>query len=795
MSDQIPTGFFAYPSSPSTIPEVISTAVRGLNDTALVSIKTWEQCRVGGNVIIQELCKEIGKTDLFCADMTGMNANVMFELGYAIARNKRTWLILDTSFSESRISFDQLRILTTVGYASYCNSQEIKAKFLGQNPCFDLKNTIFENAIRPSLVPTSKATLLYLRSRHDIEASVRLTKRLELVPTHLITDDPHESGAQSLSWYGRQLYSAQGVVCHLTSPEREGARLHNARYALVAGMAFGMDKPLLMLEEGDFLAPVDYRDLLRHYRTAAQAAKFLEEWLDQHEEGWSEAQPYQEEYAQTIRLATELKGLQLGEYVAENEADRLVSEYFVETSAYREALEGTHTVFVGRKGSGKTANLLKLASELARDRHNLVVVVKPVAYELHGIVELMRKYKERDLKGYALESLWKFILYTEIANAAVQSIEQRPDSHMTGEERELVRLVEGSALRLTEDFSIRLERCVEGLLAVQHSPNRASNIESSRLAISEALHSGVLGELRIALGNALKDKKRVAILIDNLDKAWGRHAQLPELTQFLLGLLTSAGRVRMDFKRSDSRRESINVSLAIFLRSDIFHEVMGMAREPDKIRYSRLSWNDPQLLVRIIEERFIASHEGNVQPAEMWTRYFCPKVRGVDTKEYFLSRILKRPRDLVLFVKAAISTAVNRGHVRVDESDVIEGEKQYSQYALDSILVENEITTATLEAVLYEFVGRGPYHMESEVYRVLSQAGVSENDRDGVLDHLCALTFLGVEANQDDFRFAIDRPEYRKNLVLARRLAQTRAGGLRFMINPAFWAFLEIRQD
>ena len=178
MSTQAPTGFFAYPSSPSTIPEIIGTAVRDLNNSALVSIKTWQQCRVGGNVIIHELCREIAKAQFFCADITGMNANVMFELGYAIARNKRTWLILDTSFSESKIVFDQLRILTTVGYLGYCNSQEITARFMGQNPSFDLNNTIFENAIKPSLVPTTKATLLYLRSRHDIEASVRLTKRL-----------------------------------------------------------------------------------------------------------------------------------------------------------------------------------------------------------------------------------------------------------------------------------------------------------------------------------------------------------------------------------------------------------------------------------------------------------------------------------------------------------------------------------------------------------------------------------------------------------------------------------------
>ena len=72
----------------------------------------------------------------------------------------------------------------------------------------------------------------------------------------------------------------------------------------------------------------------------------------------------------------------------------------------------------------------------------------------------------------------------------------------------------------------------------------------------------------------------------------------------------------------------------------------------------------------------------------MWRRYFCPQVKGIPTREYLTSRILKRPRDIVYFVKAVVSFAVNRKHDRVEEKNVIDGEKQYSQYALDSILVE-----------------------------------------------------------------------------------------------------------
>jgi len=792
MAQETVTGFFAYPSSPAHITETIHAAIKEIQQSAPVTIKPWDQCKVGGKVIIQEICKEIDLAELFCADLTGMNANVMFELGFAIARNKRIWVVLDTSLEGEKNKFDQLRVLTTIGYASYCNSVDIKTKFLHDSPQFDLSSTIFEKAIKPALSPARGEDLVYLKSRHDTEASIRLSKCIQRVPMRVIVDDPRESGVQSLTWYGRHLYGACGVVAHLTSPEREGARLHNARYALVCGMALGLDAPLVMLAEGDFLAPIDYRDLLRHYRTPVEATKRLEEWLSPLAEKWRDANQSRVDFAARLQLATELSGLQVGEYVAENESERLVQDYFVETAAYSEARTGSYAIFVGRKGSGKTANLLKLAASLQQDRRNLVCVIKPVAYELHGIVELMRRYRERDLKGYAVESLWKFLLYTEIAKAALHSIEERPDRLVRDEERRLVELCDQPDLGAREDFSIRLERCAEKLLSTREKASDGESIEASRLAISEAIHSEVIGRVRLAIGEALKDTRRVAILVDNLDKAWDRQSDLDQLAHFLLGLLGAARRVPADLRRSDSRRETVNVTLAIFLRSDIFHKLTEVAREPDKIGYSKLSWNDPELLLRIIEERFVASHAGNVQPHEMWTRYFCPTVKGNGTKDYLLSRILPRPRDLVFFVKAAIGNAVNRGHTRVEEHDVLDAENQYSQYALDSIQVENGIGTRPLEAILYEFVGSSACQSEGQVNRVLFKAGVEASAIQRTIDQLCALTFLGVEVNEGDFRFADDPPEHRKNWVLARKLADKRDGFVRFRVNPAFWAFLEI---
>ena len=371
MNDKTPVGFFAYPSTPPSIGETITAAIGRINSGHAVKLKPWADCKIGGKIIIQEICREIDNCDLFCADLTGLNPNVMFELGYAIAKNKRIWLIFDTTFSESKTKFDQLRILTTVGYRNYCTSEDIEAAFYSDQPFLDLDRTIFKDSIEPNLNPSETSTVLYLKARHDTDSSRFVSKRVENPQIRVIVNDPKESSVQSLTWYGAKIYSVEGVVCHFTSQNCEGANLHNARYALVAGISFGMGKKLLMLEQGASFIPIDYRDLLQQYQTAHQASTILEDWLKPIEDDWVAQETSKKNNVASRQLAVELKTFQVGEPLAENESDFL-KDYFVETGAYNQALQGQNVVFVGRKGSGKTANLFKLDSTLGEDPRNLV---------------------------------------------------------------------------------------------------------------------------------------------------------------------------------------------------------------------------------------------------------------------------------------------------------------------------------------------------------------------------------------------------------------------------------------
>lgn len=789
-----PVGFFAYASLPPSIPETIKAAIETINKSQVVEMISWETLSISGRYIIQQICDTIDDSDFFCADITTINPNVMFEIGFAIGRDKRVWLIRDDSYADPKGEFEQLRLLTTVGYLSYTKAEDIIKGFFADRPHETLESTIFRESIDPLLGPSDGIDpVLYLLSRHETESSVRVSSVLDRLLLKPVLDDPRESSVQPLYWYGQKSLNAPGILAHFLSQQRIGCKITNARYALVSGLARGFDRPVLMLtEQDDLLAPMDYRDVMRYYTTPTEAGRIAEQWVQQIYKGVDVNSPAPAHLA-AVRLATELRDFhqQLGEYVAENEADRLAN-YFVETTAHMDIVNGTQTIFVGRKGTGKTASLIQAERELGREVNNLVCVLKPVSYEMAGLARLFASYRLKDQKGYVIESLWKYILYTELAIAASYQI--RTATPWLADEPANARLItfmNEEEKALSGDFTVRLESAVTKLTAV--NPNDSA--DNFRQGISEALHNSLLSRLRSHLSEALSRKRQVLLLVDNLDKPWGGKADTENLTDFLLGLLTAANRVGDELRHGERNRNLTRFNSAIFLRSDIFNRITEASDEPDKISHTRLTWTDSELLLRIIEERYVAAHGPKSDPSTMWHKYFCSMVRGIPTRDYLVSRILPRPRDIVYIVKAAVSFAVNRKHDRVEQKDISDGEYQYSQYAWDSILVENSTMIPNLDRVLIEFVGAKSILTQSHLRQCVSSAGIEAERVDQVIDQLIALTFLGLEVGEARFAYADERKELQKNIVLAKKFASSGGSEPRYEINAPFRAYLEVDES
>ena len=110
------TGFFAYSSQPISVSESIEGAIQTINNSGLATLKSWKSYEVNGKLIFDEVTKAINEADYFCADLTGFSNNVLFELGYAMTKNKPIFLILDDTYIDSKKQYEEFSSLTTTGY-------------------------------------------------------------------------------------------------------------------------------------------------------------------------------------------------------------------------------------------------------------------------------------------------------------------------------------------------------------------------------------------------------------------------------------------------------------------------------------------------------------------------------------------------------------------------------------------------------------------------------------------------------------------------------------------------------
>lgn len=775
--------FYAYPGSSALLAETMQGAAEKLAQRSELVVRTWEELRVDGRLIISEVLKAIDLAGTVVAEITAFNSNVLFEVGYAIASEKQVLLCLDTTDAQAMRDWKEFGLLSNVGFTPYAGSSEaLVSEFLTSRP--DLReDRLWEDLlVSGGAGPRRPHTIFYypLGGRADPRKAVdrALNARKDLA---VVSADEEEQGLAPLSLYAVQIYQATCALLHLRGPQRARAVMHNARASLLAGMAHALKLPTLLVAEEAFEPPLDYKDLLYRYPTAKQLANKCNAWLD--------GLPLETARKLTgrVKLLVELPIGRFGEYVAENEQDRL-PEYFVQTGQYQRVLSSQTAVFIGRKGTGKTANMLTAAEALSEDRRNLVTVIKPSGYELESLLAILEMLPAREVADYLLDGLWRYMLMTEIACSAVREAEGRAAGIASGSDMAALRayLEEYGGHEL--NFAVRLERLIDELQEdLQHLP---ASVEDSQAWLNQKLYASALIDLRKLMGSALHQRERVAVLIDNLDKAWERGADREQQSRMILGLLSAVGRVERDFRKETAWRQSVHVTLAVFLRADIFDEVRKHAREPDKITTLQVEWDDEELLARVIEDRYMAEHPGETSPDELWTDFFCETVSGRPTRDFLLWRSLPRPRDLVYLCNACVLNAINRKHHRIEEQDVLAAQEDYSRFAFDALRVEGA-NSNEFDNVLLEFAGADAT-MDMDQTVALIDMARETTSTDTLLSKLLHANFLGIEVAEDDFDYPAAAHAEKRARILASKLEQRSGRPIRLTIHPAFRPYLGI---
>jgi len=159
------------------------------------------------------------------------------------------------------------------------------------------------------------------------------------------------------------------------------------------GWRWQPEKTVLLLQEGEVVQPIDYRDVVTPYRSFDQIPRLLEGFLRRVIARLQERGP-----AARPAPARFLETLDLGDVAAENEIIGLRS-YFVRTAQYSEAKRGLARLVTGRKGSGKTAIFYGVRDSIPRSHAHLVLDLKPEGHQFTKLREAVLDKLTPDCKN------------------------------------------------------------------------------------------------------------------------------------------------------------------------------------------------------------------------------------------------------------------------------------------------------------------------------------------------------------------------------------------------------------
>ena len=92
-------GFFAYPSKPKQLVQVIRHAIEKSNKYANCNFRSWEENDIAGRPLTAPIFEGLETSDVLIADITRLNFNVTFEVGYAIGIGRRIFLTKSSEYT------------------------------------------------------------------------------------------------------------------------------------------------------------------------------------------------------------------------------------------------------------------------------------------------------------------------------------------------------------------------------------------------------------------------------------------------------------------------------------------------------------------------------------------------------------------------------------------------------------------------------------------------------------------------------------------------------------------------
>lgn len=766
-------GFVAYPSYLPELSQTIrdATAAANARSTALTYL-LWEHSDVSGRPLVLPTLTGIETAAVLVADVTRLNFNVTYEVGFAIGLRRRVLLVKHSAIVGDDKQVLRTGIFDTLGYSSYDSVDALTDI---------LQNTTDITPLKIESDLDTKAPAYVLETPVRTPEMTRIIARVKRARLFYRSFTPAEDVRLSANAAIHHVSRSLGVLVPLLSPEFADAEIHNIRAAFVAGLAHGMSKVTLVLQDGRHAVPLDLRDAAETYLGIDDINRHIERFAG------NVYELLQKTDVAVSAPGSVLQSISLGDPMAENEFQSL-GAYYVQTDEYNRALRGEVNLVVGRKGTGKTALFFQVRDRVRRDKQNVVLDLKPEGYQLLKLKEHVLDLLSEGARAHLITAFWEYLLLLELCRKLLvkDHTRSRVDPSFAEAYATLEQLYKGGMTTDEGDFSERLLILSEEMIAAyQDQYGTSRNVRLTADEVTNLLHATALSELRTALATYLGHKRQVLVLFDNLDRGWAYRGFETGDILILRCLIDAARKVQREMRKAD-----VNMSCIVFVRNDIYEMLMDASPDFGKEARASLDWSDPDLLREMLRRRLTQSLPDELSFAQAWGLVCASHYQGEETSQFLIDRSLMRPRQLLRLIGYCKSVAINLEHEKIEADDIAKGLHAYSNDLVLEADRELADVVPAAKGLLYEFVEEPSEFSGEDLSLMLQVHGITEDVIERVIDLLLYLGFLGIRVADSEARYIYDCGY---DLAILRAVHRKNRSRSSFVLNPAFWPALEVR--
>jgi hypothetical protein len=777
MADEVDKAFVAYPSRDATLASVITNGLAKANRMLGKRLRytPWEFNDIAGNHLISPILDGIDSSKFVVADITYLNPNVVYEVGFAIGRSRRCFLIRHERIEGDRRIARDVGIFDTLGYDTYNDDDGLADSLTAYVDPRPLAFSTTLDRLAPVYIvePPDKGGITTV-----------ITSRLKKARYKYRSFNPAEDSRLSATDAIKQVASSAGVLLYIVDGDHDTSFVHDTRSLFVAGLAYGMGKPFLVLAHASAELPLDVRDVVKRFARSEDIIEHIANFSLEITEHLQQADPT------PLRDLTPLQSLQIGDPTAENEMTTL-GNYFLNTDQYSKAVRGEANLVVGRKGTGKTALFIQVRDKIRADKRNVVLDLKPEGYQLLKLKEDILAHLSQGASHHLVTAFWEYLILLEIT---YKLLEKDQNAHKFNHEirdqyLELEQTYKTEGYSVEGDFSERLLALSQRI--AEDYGQRFGDIDGTKLSrdqVTQLVYSHDVRQLRRQISAYLEHKQSVWVLFDNLDKGWSTQG-VDAVDALVLRCLVDAGR---KIER-DMRKDGHVVHCIVFIRNDVYEYLMQQSTDYGKEMKVALDWTDPDMLRELLRLRLLiglVNDSESLDFEKIWPQLCISHYKGEETSSYIIERSLMRPRNMIKMFSHAKGFAANLAHQKIQESDLEKGIRAYSQDLL--VELDHELTDVFPESkdLLYYFID-APFKLTSnELTELIESAGIDASDVQRVIDFLLYYGILGIQTSTDQIHY-IFNVNYDLKIL---QIRATRAGdATTYIINPAFRPALGIQ--